>query len=260
MSGQPDTFPSFQDIPDSVWDELAQKRILFGHQSVGFDIMRGLEEILGENPSIPLKVAFTREPASAGPAGLFHFEVGRNGDPLGKIRAFASLMENEGGEPPDIAFVKLCYADITDEIDVQEIYDNYLTTMNRLAEAFPHVAFVHITTPLTGMPNGMDGLVRRAKDVVKRIIGRPVVDLRDNSRRHALNEMMRRGYAGTGRLFDLAAIESTYPDGTRKRVSRGGDTFYSLVGGYTDDGGHLNAEGRRRVAEQLLVFLAQFGT
>ena len=57
-------------------------------------------------------------------------------------------------------------------------------------------------------------------------------------------------------LFDLAAIESTAPDGTRASFVRDGKTYYQMVSDYTHDGGHLNELGQKRVAEQLLVFLA----
>ena len=32
--------------------------------------------------------------------------------------------------------------------------------------------------------------------------------------------------------------------------------YYSMAPEYTTDGGHLNETGRKRVAEQLLIFLA----
>ena len=33
--------PSIKDIPDSAWKKLSKKRIYFGHQSVGFNIIDG---------------------------------------------------------------------------------------------------------------------------------------------------------------------------------------------------------------------------
>jgi len=40
-------------------------------------------------------------------------------------------------------------------------------------------------------------------------------------------------------LFDLAAIESTAPDGTRASFMKDGKTYYQMVSDYTHDGGHL---------------------
>ena len=55
--------------------------------------------------------------------------------------------------------------------------------------------------------------------------------------------------------FDLALVESTRPDGTREFFYRKGVSYSALTPAYSDDGGHLNNEGRRHVAERLLVFL-----
>ena len=38
--------------------------------------------------------------------------------------------------------------------------------------------------------------------------------------------------------------------------TKDGENYYSLVPDYTDDGGHLNEKGRKIVAEQLLILLA----
>ncbi|MEF9476235.1 MAG: hypothetical protein L0958_06070, partial [Candidatus Mariimomonas ferrooxydans] len=57
-------------------------------------------------------------------------------------------------------------------------------------------------------------------------------------------------------LFDLALIESTDSEGGMATFKKCGKSFYSLVPSYTNDGGHLNEDGRRIVAEQLLIFLA----
>jgi hypothetical protein len=68
---------------------------------------------------------------------------------------------------------------------------------------------------------------------------------------------MRREYGGREPLFDLAAVESTRPDGSRETLSLGGKTAFALHPGYTNDGSHLNEVGRRRAAEALLTLLAR---
>jgi len=49
-------FQSINDIPQEKWDKLAQKRIFFGHQSVGFNILNGLNLIMADNPHIKLNI------------------------------------------------------------------------------------------------------------------------------------------------------------------------------------------------------------
>ena len=67
---------------------------------------------------------------------------------------------------------------------------------------------------------------------------------------------MRKEYEGKAAFFDLARIESTFRDGRRASYSRDGRTYDCLVPEYTYDGGHLNDLGRKILAEQLLIFLA----
>jgi len=63
-------------------------------------------------------------------------------------------------------------------------------------------------------------------------------------------------YAGKALILDIAKIESTRPDDTRRAFSLNGRTYYSMAPEYTTDGGHLNETGRKKVAEQLLISLA----
>ncbi len=71
-----------------------------------------------------------------------------------------------------------------------------------------------------------------------------------------IKEMLRKEYEGKEPFFDLANIESTFPHGKRASFAKNGSIYYSMVPEYTYDGGHLNKVGRRRITEQLLVFLA----
>ena len=54
----------------------------------------------------------------------------------------------------------------------------------------------------------------------------------------------------------LQKYNPPYPDGTRCSFTKDGKTYYSMVPEYTTDGGHLNEIGRKKVAEQFLILLA----
>ncbi|MGA8048221.1 MAG: hypothetical protein WCA30_18350, partial [Dermatophilaceae bacterium] len=99
----------------------------------------------------------------------------------------------------------------------------------------PEVRFVHMTVPLTTGPSGI-----RARAEV--LVGRD-----DNAARERYNTMMRDAY-GPDRLFDLAALEATEPDGVLRQRE--------LFAGYSSDGGHLNDAGAAHVAAGLIGFLA----
>jgi hypothetical protein len=256
MTDQPTSLPSMKDVPDSAWKKLAQKKIFFGHQSVGYNIIDGMQDLKRENDQSKLSIVKTTDPKSVKPGTFAHAEIGMNGDPESKIRAFAELMDTGLGNSVDIAFFKFCYVDFSDKSNVHKIFGDYKVTMEKLKKTFPGTTFVHVTTPLTCMPSGMEGLSRRAKNLIKKAIGRPTSDLSDNGKREEFNELMRAEYSSKEPIFDLAMVESTLPDGHRAVMTKDGKAYQCLVQEYTNDGGHLNEKGRKIVAEQLLIFLA----
>jgi hypothetical protein len=229
---------------------LAHRRVFFGHQSVGTNIMEGVTDLLRERPALGLRVV-PGDSAADGGAVFAHALVGRNGEPVLKTDAFASLLESGLGARVDVAFHKYCFVDFTPATDAAAVFAHYRATMARLRSEFPGVVFVHVTAPLVTTKVGG---IRLA---LQRLVGRPPHRVQGNFVRERFNELMRREYAGHEPVFDLAGVESTRPDGSREGVEIGGRTAYALVPDYSTDGAHLNPVGRRRVAEALLVFLAE---
>ena len=241
---------SISEVPDTTWRSLATKRIFFGHQSVGANIMDGVADVIRDEPRIGLRVA-EGEAALAGGGGFFaHGPVGRNGDPGLKTDDFARLIEGPLRGKLDVAFHKYCYADISEATDVAAVFDRYQKTMARLRAEFPGVVFVHVTTPLVRVQSG-------PKATLKLLFGRSPGRYGGNFARERFNGLMRDAYRGREPLFDLATIEATRPDGGREAIRSGSRSGYALVPAYTADNSHLNEVGRRRVAEELLVFLAR---
>ena len=40
--------PSIDNVPQEYWVKLAEKKIFFGHKSVGYNVIDGIEDILNE--------------------------------------------------------------------------------------------------------------------------------------------------------------------------------------------------------------------
>jgi hypothetical protein len=74
----------------------------------------------------------------------------------------------------------------------------------------------------------------------------------ENVRRERLNALIRAEYADD-HLFDLAAVESTRPDGTRVSGRHDGSDYFALHDGYASDLGHLNAAGAEVAARAWLT-------
>ena len=227
---------------------LSTRRIYFGHQSVGADIVKGIREITGEEQPARLHIVTAAEPAAFGRPVFAHSRIGENGNPDSKIDQFSAIIRGGVGNRADTALFKLCYIDIVAGTDVQKIFSHYKETMSQLKKAYPGTRFVHVTVPLTTLQTG-------PKAWIKLALGRPVSGYPDNSARSAYNELVRKEYAGREPIFDLAKIESTFPDGKRSSFLENGLDIDTLVPAYTTDGGHLNELGRRRAAQELLHVL-----
>ncbi len=251
--------PKIKDVPGSSWDRLYKKRIYFGHYSVGYNIVAGIKGVIKDNPQIKLKILETYYPDEFDEGVLAHSKIGCDSDPKSKLDAFSFLVKVGAGERADIVFFKYSVSDITAWTDVQEVFIIYKHTLSQLIQAHPQTTFVHITVPLTSKEIGYKKMdwAKKGKNMIKKVLGRAVIDFFDNSKRYEFNELLRKEYAGEDAFFDLAKIESTFPDGRRLLFKKDGKTYYSLVPEYTNDGSHLNREGSRILAEQLLILLAK---
>jgi hypothetical protein len=223
-------------------EQVAKRRIFFGHQSVGGNVLDGLRD-LGLTA-----ITEARSPEAFTQPGVVHTLIGRNEDPAGKLVDFEKALDDVGGRP-ELALFKFCYIDFTPSTDVERLFKDYVAAHERLRTKHPTVTFVHVTVPLTTVQTG-------AKAWLKHLVGRAVWGEQENATRHRFNELLRAKYAGQP-LYDLAAVEATRPDGTPQRFEHGGAQVPSLVPEYSDDGQHLNAEGRRRAAEALVETLAK---
>ena len=226
-------------VTASQWQTVAARRVVFGHQSVGNNILAGLRSLAaGDDVSLP--ITETREPGVV--PGISHFAVGRNGDPLGKVRDFAAVIDS--GAAAEIALFKLCYIDFSGDTDPLQVAAAYGDTLDALRSRHPATTFVAVTVPLTTVQGG-------PKALVKRMLGRVPDGYAENARRQAFNDALRARQDRNGHLFDLAAIEA----GTRS-LRHDGREIQCLDPSLTNDGGHLNDQGARLVAASLVGFLA----
>src|SRR5207249_2541124 len=81
-----------------------------------------------------------------------------------------------------------------------------------------------------------------------------------NVLRNRYNALLRQTYIGKEPVFDIAALESRHPDGSRAYFQRAGEIVYTLAPELSTDGGHLTEGAQRMVGEQLLIFLTQLPT
>ncbi len=235
-----------KNISQEKWDALANKKIYFGHQSVGYNIIDGLNDIIKEIPEMKLNIKETKNPNDLNTGIFAHSSVGRNCDPISKIDDFKKIMDSGVGDKVDIAFFKFCYVDVIANTDIDKIFKYYIDTFEYLAKKYPKVKFVHSTTPLTTIQNGL-------KAEIKKIIGKKLDGIEDNIKRNLFNQKLLEKYGDN--VFNLAKFEATYPNGAICQFENSGKIFYCLIPQYTTDGGHLKDGGKLFIGKRLIEFL-----
>jgi hypothetical protein len=246
---------SIADISDAQWARLAQRTVFFGHQSVGRNIMQGVEELMTAQPRIKLRVVRSPRPFTVGGPAFVHFDIGQNYDPASKDTAFAAALDAPSADSSGaIAMYKYCFVDVGPNTNADSLFAEYVRSTDAVRAKHPGITIVHVTLPLYSTQPAP-----KFKALVKRMLGRgESPEVENNVKRNRFNTLLRQKYASQAGepIFDIADIESIRPDGRRSAFVLDGQTVYTLAPELTTDGGHLNALGRKAAAERLLVLLA----
>jgi hypothetical protein len=219
----PEGVAAFDALAPAELARLHRARVFFGHQSVGANLIGGARSL-----------GFSFTPVSgvgqyASPV-LGEAYVGENGAPLRKVSAFVDLVGGKKiGSKLDAAGFKFCYVDMRAAADLEPIESAYAAAIDDVRRQFPELRVFHVTTPLT------------------------TNEVAENRARLAFGEWLKRRYASSAVVFDLAAVESTRPDGLRCEVTG----IPVLCDEYKEDSGHLGAKGSARAAGAFLYAIAR---
>lgn len=226
---------------------LITKKMLFGHASVGANIVEGIDEIKTIDSRMSgFNVKLITTPADIKGPGFYHFKNGKNGQPKSKIDSFRYFLENGNtGNKIDIAYFKLCYVDFNRDTNVADIFNYYVENIEYLKKEFPNLKIMHVTVPLYAHAWGLKGFIKNM-----------LYDDVSNVKRNQYNAMLMKRYKDIDTIYDLAGIESLRPSGKIESFNYNGKNYMSLAKENTDDGGHLNKNGRYVVALELLKVLS----
>lgn len=252
MSEKKVVYSSINDVPDKQWKKLATKKIYFAHQSVGMNIIDGIQLIMKDNPEIQISIKEISDGADFNNGMLGHSLIGKNMEPDTKLDEFKENLKTKLRGKVDVAALKFCYVDIDENTESNELFERYKSGVEELKKHYPDIEIIHFTVPLTAIQTG-------PKAWIKKIIGRPVGGVGSNIKRNDYNALLKAEYLGKDPVLDIAGIESTLPDGTKTVFKKDDKTYESLAPVYTTDGGHLNDIGSKNVAEQLLLLLVSLG-
>ena len=227
---------TMQQLTENDWTRLSGQRYFFGHRSVGSNIIEGIVDLKKESNTTGFTIFEINNNSDLKGNVFTHLSIGRNLEPKSKIDGFKNILESGLADSIDIAFMKLCFADINKQTDLEELFNYYKTSINYLQEKYPRLKILHFTVPLVTKQKGLKGLIKR------------FLKLDNNLYRNKYNELLRNLYDDS-ELFDLAKIEAKYPDNT--------SNIYwiktpGLIPEYSSDGSHLNQQGRLLIARELL--------
>jgi hypothetical protein len=232
-------------ISPSAWQALEKKRVVFGHQSVGDNILNGIKQLAARD-SVSINISQQR--TAPFQPGISHFYIGNNTDPTSKIQDFAAAIDESAAQGADVALMKLCYIDFNADTDAKQLANDYITSLESLAKKYPHTRFVAVTAPLTAVQTG-------PKAWVKRLLGKPLNGAVDNAKRGEFNTLLRQQYLAEGRLFDLAKAETEASGQAACMTQVYGRQVEVLCPEITDDGGHLNEHGQVLLGAELVNFI-----
>lgn len=247
-------------IPSNIdFTKLSDKYIFFGHQSLGANILNGIQDIINiQNDNNHFSIVNTHLPKHLDSPALYHSFIGENLDPISKINEFKKiLLDEQLGDFLDIAFFKFCYVDIKRNTDIKAIFTDYKKAIEEIQSAYPNIKIIHFTAPLKAHKIKLQKhLIKGMKYIVKnKVLG----DL-DNVKRNQYNQLIRGKFGNNGNLFDLAELECHNNDNSESSF-RYGHTYYSCLSrDLTEDGGHLNHSGQLKIGSDLLKFLVKITT
>jgi len=249
---QKTVLPRISDVPREYWDELAHKKIFWGHRELGECVLDGITAIMRKHDFIKLNIVRTTDPNTFNKPILAHAELGTCVYPLTKIDEFDRVLQEGVGEKIDIALLKFCYSDFRWESNSEQTWERYRQMVNALRDKYPAVQFIHVTCPICTRPLRGQIIVR---EFVKYLLGRPTI-WADNAKRQSYNNFLISTYGGKDTVFDLARVESVGLEGFRRYVTYEEEKVYVLAPGLAMSVGNTNVQGSIQIAEQLLICLA----
>jgi len=242
-------------IDKRIFKDLSTKKIYFGHQSVGYNIIDGMRIFSDVNLENKVNIKETDKDSDFTNGVFGHSQIGINTVPESKINDFVKKIEGGLGDVVNIAFFKLCYVDINEKTDIDDLFSYYKKQMSILERTYPHVKFLHVTVPLKTNDRIPLGIKQKIKHFIKSIFGIDTgknENMKDNVMRNKFNELMKKNYSN---IIDLASFQSQNIHGENCTFIYEGKQYQQLCNEYTIDSGHLNTEAKRIISIKFIIAL-----
>ncbi len=229
-----------------------RSRVLFVYQTLGIDILRGIPAAFrSAHLKEPNVTNWKKSKSQSGPL-VATAKVGRPGDPVSKMRAFAGLVNNAPRNSVDIAVMTFDYRDVTADTNIFDLFDIYTDTMTSLETANPDVVFLYATAPVTTSNSWREVDRSTVKGLAD--VSQPV--WQDNIARERFNTLVRQEYSTTGRLFDVASLQAGLSASKVAAKEHESQWYFVMNPRLSKDGSRLNDTGSLRIARAAMELVA----
>lgn len=232
--------------------EPLKARVLFGVQSVGTDIAKGIPQAYSAAHQPKPKVTSWNKAKNTRGSVVATAKIGSNGNALSKLRAFARLVNDAPRNSVDVALMAFNYQDVSAETDIDNLLQSYSETMESVEKANPDITFLYTTVPVT-TSNSWRAIDQSTVDGLGDA-DQPV--WQDNIARERLNTVIRERYGPTGRLFDIAALQAKIGSGKVAAKQHEDHWYYVMTPSLSSDGKQLNKNGSTQLAQALMLLVA----
>lgn len=227
-------------------------RVLFGVQSVGADIAKGIPRAYSAaHVRKPKVISWSKANNGKNKKGYLvaTARIGTNGKALSKLRAFARLVNDAPRGSIDVAVMAFNYQDVTAETDIDSLLQSYSETMESIEKANPDVTFLYSTVPVT-TSNSWRAVNQNALTGISDA-DQPV--WQDNIARERLNSVIRERHGQTGRLFDIAVLQAKIGGGKVAAKQHDDQWYHVMNPALSSNGKQLNKTGQTQLAKSLML-------
>ncbi len=232
----------YLNLNPQIVSEISDSKWLLTHASVGNNILKGVISLNRYDKTIyPLKITKSENmpPKTMTPSTIYEIDRGNPGASQ-KLQIFKTIIQSDDWNSQiNIAIDKFCYIDnppynssltLSENIDKsRSLANDYIKNMEEIQNNYPEVIFVYTTMPIT-VSNEEANFMRLMYNLI--------------IREYCLNN---KKY-----LFDIADIECHRADNTINKFNSTISKEHEvemMISSYSNDGGHLNSIGQRRLAK-----------
>jgi hypothetical protein len=128
-------YSAINDVQISKWQEVYQKKIYFGHRSVGNNIVDGIKDLIKANSHVKLNIVEPTDTFNSKVGFFMHSLIEQNASPQSIANDSEQLLNEKGGGYFDIVLLR--FTPFYDKKEMLDIFADYKKTLSQLKKKYP---------------------------------------------------------------------------------------------------------------------------